>query len=133
MKVRDIMESNHRFYKCEHCGNLTGLILNMGVPLVCCGQKMKELVANTVEASAEKHLPSATISGNELNVQVGSVPHPMEEEHHITFVYVQTEHGGQRKCLKIGMQPNCAFNFVDDKPVAVYAFCNLHGLWKTDA
>jgi len=125
------MKNNHRFYICDHCGNLTGLILNKGVPLVCCGQNMTELVPNTVEASAEKHLPSITTSADGLSVQVGSVPHPMEEGHHITFVYVQTENGGQRKCLKIGAEPKCAFSFADDKPVAVYAYCNLHGLWET--
>ena len=98
---------------------------------MCCGQKMTELVPNTVEAATEKHLPSLTVSANDLEVQVGSVPHPMEEGHHISFVYVQTEHGGQRKAIGIGAEPKCEFKFIDDKPVAVYAYCNLHGLWET--
>jgi len=110
---------------------LTGLIFNKGVPLVCCGQNMTELVPNTVEASTEKHLPAITASVSSLDVQVGSTPHPMEDGHHIAFVYVETEQGGQRKCLKPGMEPNCSFNFADDKPVAVYAYCNLHGLWES--
>ena len=126
------MGGNHRFFKCEHCGNLTGLILNKGVPLVCCGEKMKELVPNTAEASTEKHLPSLTVSVSGIEVQVGSVPHPMEEEHHITFVFVETENGGQRKCLKPGSAPRCAFSFIEDKPVNVYAYCNLHGLWLSE-
>jgi len=105
--------------------------MNKGVPLVCCGQNMTELIPNTVEASTEKHLPAVTASVNCIDVQVGSVPHPMEEGHHITFVYVQTEQGGQRKCLTVGAEPKCSFSFTDDKPVAVYAYCNLHGLWES--
>jgi len=121
-----------KFFICKHCGNLIGMVDNKGVPVVCCGEPMTELVPNTVEASAEKHLPSVTVNGNNINVQVGSTPHPMEEEHHIVFVYVETEHGGQRKALKVGGAPNTTFCCTDDKPVAVYAYCNVHGLWKTE-
>jgi len=92
---------------------------------------MTELVPNTVEASTEKHLPAVTKTADGIDVGVGSVPHPMEEGHHICFVYVQTENGGQRKCLKVGAEPKCSFSFKDDKPVAVYAYCNLHGMWET--
>ena len=126
------MSEKQKFFICGTCGNLLGLILDKGVPMVCCGQKMTELVPNTVEASTEKHLPAVTVSGDSISVQVGSVPHPMEEAHHISFVYVETQRGGQRKCLKTGEEPKVAFSFSDDKPAAVYAYCNLHGLWKTD-
>ena len=126
------MSTSHKFFRCDHCGNLSGLISDMGVPLVCCGQKMTELVPNTAEASTEKHLPSVTASVNSIGVQVGSVPHPMEEGHRIEFVFVETEKGGQRKRLSTGAEPKCDFCFSDDKPVAVYAYCNLHGLWKTE-
>ena len=111
---------------------MVGLIKDSGAPLTCCGDQMTELVPNTVEASAEKHLPSVTVSGDSISVQVGSVPHPMEEAHYITFVYVETELGGQRKCLKPGEAPNVEFCFANDKPIAVFAYCNLHGLWKTE-
>ena len=111
---------------------MVGLIDNKGVPMVCCGEEMTELVPNTVEASAEKHLPDVTVSDDIISVQVGSVPHPMEEVHHIDFMYVETQRGGQRKCLKVGEEPKLTFRFADDKPVAVYAYCNLHGLWKTE-
>ena len=120
------------FFICEHCGNLIGLIINSGVPMMCCGEKMKEIVPNTVEASTEKHLPVAALSNDKINVKVGSVPHPMEDGHHISFVYVETQKGGQRKNLKTGDTPELNFTFTDDKPIAVYAYCNLHGLWKTD-
>jgi len=122
----------HKFLKCGLCGNLAVPIIFSGAIPVCCGQTMTELVPNTVEASTEKHLPVLIDAVNEFCVQVGSVQHPMTEEHHISFVYVQTENGGQRKALSMGAEPKCAFSFVDDKPVALYAYCNLHGLWKTD-
>ena len=126
------MNANQKFFKCNKCGNLVGLINNGGVPLICCGENMAELVPNTVEASAEKHLPAVTVSGSSINVQIGSVPHPMENEHHIDFVFVETERGGQRKSLKAGEQPKASFALSDDKPAAVYAYCNLHGMWKTE-
>jgi superoxide reductase len=72
-------------------------------------------------------------SGDGAEVQVGSVPHPMSAEHHIAFVYVETEQGGQRKKFKIDGEPKTSFLFADDKPVAYYAYCNLHGLWKVEA
>ncbi|MCL2874637.1 MAG: desulfoferrodoxin [Defluviitaleaceae bacterium] len=126
------MNGKQKFFICEHCGNLIGFVENKDVPLVCCGLKMEELIANTVEASTEKHLPNVKISGNEVHVEVGSVLHPMEEGHHIKFIYVETECGGQRKSLKIGADPIASFCLVNDKPVAIYEYCNLHGLWKTE-
>ena len=93
---------------------------------------MTELTPNTVEASVEKHLPAVTVSDNSIIAQIGSTPHPMAEAHHIAFIYVETERGGQRKSLEIGEDPKLVFHFADDKPVAVYAYCNLHGLWKTE-
>ena len=126
------MCGKQKFYICKHCGNMVGLIRDEGVPMVCCGENMTELVPNTVEASVEKHLPVVTVNGDAITVAVGGAPHPMEEAHHITFIYVETERGGQRKCLKVGEEPKLSFAFSDDKPIAVYAYCNLHGLWKTE-
>jgi len=111
---------------------MVGLIDNKGVPLVCCGVKMTELIPNTVEASQEKHLPDVTVYEDHIDVQIGSVPHPMDEEHYIMFIYVETEQGGQRKILKPGDGPKASFSFIGDKTAAVYAYCNLHGLWKTE-
>ena len=133
MKGVKIMCGNQKFFICRHCGNMAGLIENKGVPMVCCGDKMTELIPNTVEASAEKHLPVVIETMAEsITVAVGSAPHPMEEAHNIAFVYVESERGGQRKCLKVGEEPKLSFAFADDKPIAVYAYCNLHGLWKTE-
>ncbi|MCL2060434.1 MAG: desulfoferrodoxin [Oscillospiraceae bacterium] len=126
------MSGSQKFFICKQCGNMVGLIKDEGVPMMCCDEQMTELSPNTVEASSEKHLPAVTVSGDSIEVQVGSAPHPMEEAHHITFIYVETARGGQRKRLNIGEEPKLSFCFADDKPVAVYAYCNLHGLWKTE-
>jgi len=126
------MNEKQRFFICNDCKNIVDVISMRGVPIVCCGINMIELEPNTVEASNEKHLPEITMFGDIMNVQVGSVLHPMTEEHYILFVYVETANGGQRKCLKPGDEPKAVFSFVKDKPVAVYEYCNLHGLWKVD-
>ena len=123
---------DNKFYICEHCGNIVGLIKNGGVPLMCCGKKMVKLEPGTVEASHEKHIPVAKVENNLVKVAIGSVAHPMTEEHSITWVYLQTDKGGQRKCLNPGEAPEVTFAVADEKPVAVYAYCNLHGIWKAD-
>ena len=125
--------SETKFYICERCGNIIGKIHDSGVPVVCCGQPMKQLIPGTVEASLEKHIPVATVEGNTVKVAVGSVEHPMIPEHYIPWIYLQTTVGGQRKNLQPGEAPAATFALTDEeKPVAVYAYCNLHGLWKTN-
>lgn len=124
--------SQAKFYICEKCGNLAGLINASGVPMVCCGQKMTKIEAGTVEASREKHIPVVTVDNGVVNVRVGSVDHPMAEEHSILWVYLETDKGGQRKSLEVGGEPAVSFAIADEKPIAVYAYCNLHGLWKTE-
>ncbi|MCR2024717.1 desulfoferrodoxin family protein [Anaerotruncus colihominis] len=125
------MGMEHRFMICKHCGNIVGMIYDAGVKPVCCGEPMTELVANTTDAATEKHVPVVEAEGNEVCVKVGSVLHPMSEEHHIAWIYLQTRHGGQRKTLETGKEAAARFLVVDDEPVAVFAYCNLHGLWKT--
>lgn len=122
----------NRFYICEKCGNLVGAIHDSGVPMMCCGQKMTRLEPGVVEASHEKHIPVATVEGRVVRVEVGSVAHPMTEEHHIGWVYLQTDKGGHRKCLAPTDAPVVSFTLTNEVPVAVYAYCNLHGLWKAD-
>ena len=100
--------------------------------MMCCGQKMKLLEPGVIEASHEKHIPVVFKEGDTITVNIGSILHPMIEEHSILWVYLQTARGGQRKCLKPGMDPIVKFVLVDDTPISVYAYCNLHGLWKTD-
>ncbi|MDD6920229.1 MAG: desulfoferrodoxin family protein [Eubacteriales bacterium] len=121
-----------KFYVCEHCGNIVTKIIDSGVPLVCCGTEMKELVPNTTDAAGEKHVPEVKVEGNVLTAHVGSVTHPMEEKHYIQFIFVETETGGHKKELKPGEEPTFVVNLGDEKPVAVYEYCNLHGLWKVE-
>ena len=122
-----------KFYICRHCGNIIGVIQNGGGKLICCNEAMTELVSNTTEAATEKHLPIITISGNEVTVTVGSIAHPMTEEHLINWIYLLTEKGGQRKCLLPGQEPIAKFVLTeDDHVIAAFAYCNLHGLWRTD-
>lgn len=119
-----------KFYKCPHCGNVIQKVVDSKVPVVCCGEKMQELEANTVEASVEKHLPVVTrIDDCHIKVEVGSVAHPMLPEHHIAFIYVETEKGGIR--IDLTDKPEAVVCVCTDKPIAVYEYCNLHGLWKT--
>ena len=124
--------SNTKFYICEKCGNLVEKIDDSGVPMVCCGQKMTPVVAGSVEASREKHSPVATVEGNVVKVVVGSVEHPMAEEHSILWVELKTDKGVQRKNLVVGEPPVVSFALADEKPLEVYAYCNLHGLWKSE-
>ena len=120
-----------RFYKCNHCGNVIEKVVDSNVPVVCCGEKMQELIPNTVDASNEKHVPVVTrLDDCRIKVEVGSVAHPMTPEHHISFIYVETENGGIRVNLKD--KPEAVVCVCCEKPVAVYEYCNLHGLWKTE-
>jgi superoxide reductase len=100
--------------------------------MVCCGQKMSEIVAGTVEASREKHIPVASVEGDVVNVVVGSVEHPMAEEHSILWIELKTDRGVQRKHLNPGEAPKVSFALAGEKPLEVYAYCNLHGLWKVE-
>lgn len=120
-----------KFYKCPICGNVAVKVVDSSVPLVCCGKKMEELIPNTVDASGEKHVPVVTrLNDCKIKVEVGSVAHPMVPEHFIAFIYVEMENGGIRIDLKD--KPEAEICTCSGKPVAVYEYCNLHGLWKTE-
>ena len=124
--------SEERFYLCTHCGNLIGVIHASGVPIICCGEPMKALVPNTTEAATEKHLPVVAVEGSKVTVSVGSVAHPMTAEHYIQWIYLETSKGGQRHALTPGAESRTEFALsAGETPVAAYAYCNLHGLWKT--
>ena len=120
-----------KFYTCEHCGNVITYATSSGVPVVCCGDEMKELIPGTTEAAVEKHIPVYTVEGPKVHVTVGSVEHPMLPEHYIEWVALQTKQGVQRKALTPGSKPSVNFAICEgDEVEAVYAYCNLHGLWK---
>lgn len=120
-----------KFFICETCGNMIAMVKESGVPIVCCGKKMTQLVPGTTDASVEKHVPVYTKEGNCVTVKVGSVEHPMAQEHYIEWVSIQTKAGNQRKQLLPGASPEVCFALCEgDEVEAVYAYCNLHGLWQ---
>lgn len=127
------MHNSKKFFICSVCGNLIEMIDHKGPKVVCCGKIMNELVANTTEASVEKHIPVLNINENKVKVQVGSTLHPMIQEHHISWIYLLTTQGVQRKHLEIDSDPIIEFTLTeDDKVLEAYAYCNLHGLWKVE-
>ena len=122
---------DNKFYICEHCGNIIAMVKSSGVPVMCCGQKMKELIPGTTDAAVEKHVPVYEVKDNIVTVTVGSVTHPMLPEHFIEWISIQTKFGNQRKVLKPGEEPKACFALCEgDEIEAVYAYCNLHSLWK---
>lgn len=126
------MSKEHKFYRCNHCNNMITMLESSGVPVICCGEEMEELAANTIDASKEKHVPVVSMVGNTILVEVGSIAHPMEEKHYIKWIYLQTKRGGQIKNLVPQEEPRAVFSLDDDEVVAIYEYCNLHGLWKTE-
>ena len=120
-----------KFYQCAHCGQIVTTVKATGAPVVCCGEEMKELIPGTTDASVEKHVPVYEVKDNKVFVSVGSVEHPMVPEHYIEWVAIQTKFGEQRKELKPGEEPKTCFALCEgDEVLTVFAYCNLHSLWK---
>ncbi len=123
------MIEKNKVYKCGKCGNIVEVLHVGGGTLACCGEPMKELTENTVDASKEKHIPVVTAIPGGYKVVVGSIEHPMEEAHFIEFIELVTPNGVLRKSLKPGDKPEAVFQ-TDEKDVYAREYCNLHGLWK---
>ena len=120
-----------KFYICERCGNIIAMVKSSGVPVMCCGQAMTEIIPGTADASLEKHVPVFEVKDNKVFVTVGAAPHPMLPQHYIEWVSLQTKFGNQRKALHPGEEPKVCFSLCEgDEVEAVYAYCNLHSLWK---
>lgn len=126
------MSFKPQFYYCKHCKQVIGVVNDAGVRMTCCGEPMTYLEPNTSDGATEKHVPVVEVTEKEVTVKIGSVAHPMTEEHYIEWVYLFQENGGQRRILKPGDTPEVVFNVEAGKPFAVFALCNLHGLWKTE-
>ena len=120
-----------KFYRCSHCGQIIAFVENKNIPVVCCGEPMQEIIPGTSDGAVEKHVPVYKVNGNLVEVNIGEVDHPMTEEHYIEWVVLQTKQGNQRKQLKPNEAPHVCFALCEgDEVEAVYAYCNLHGLFK---
>lgn len=118
------------FYKCEHCGNVVGMLSKGGGTLVCCGEPMKLLEAKTADAGSEKHVPLVLPEKGKLVAWCGEIPHPMTAEHHIVFIALESERGLEIRYMEVGHPAEAEFAPVEHG--TVYAYCNIHGLWKKD-
>jgi len=127
------MAELNEVYRCEVCGNVVELVHGGKGQLVCCGQPMKQMVENTVDASKEKHVPVVERTANGIVVKVGSVAHPMEEKHYIEWIEVLADGRVLRAHLRPGMAPEAEFPCSPDASIVVREYCSLHGLWKADA
>lgn len=122
-----------KLYICEHCKNIVEMIQDSGVTPACCGKNMTELVPNTTDGALEKHVPVLSVDGRQVTVSVGSVEHPMLDDHYIQWILVETCCGVYRANLKPGEKPEAQFTLREGETVkAAYEYCNLHGLWKTE-
>ena len=122
-----------KFYLCKKCKKMVDMIKGSPCPTMCCGEPMEELTANTTDGAKEKHVPVVTVEGSTVTVAVGSVEHPMLDNHYITMIALETNLGSARRALKPGDAPAAKFALAEDEiPVAAYEYCNLHGLWKAD-
>lgn len=121
-----------KFYHCAKCGNIVSYYVDKGNAVMCCGQAMEELKANSTDAAGEKHVPVVEVKDGVVKVSVGSVSHPMTEEHLISWIYLETDKGGHERFLTAADEPVAVFHIGDEKPLRAYEFCNLHGLWSVE-
>lgn len=120
-----------KYLKCETCGNIMEVINESGIPVICCGQKMTELIPGLSDGAQEKHVPVAVVNEDEVVVMIGAVEHPMVEEHYIQWIAIETTNGSQRRKLDYTDKPRAEFKLAKgEELMAVYEYCNIHGLWK---
>ncbi|MBQ9064215.1 MAG: desulfoferrodoxin [Blautia sp.] len=122
-----------KLVKCEMCGKIAGIIQDSACPTKCCGEPMAELVPNTSDGAHEKHVPVVAIDGDVVTVTVGEAEHPMLDAHYIQWIMLETNLGRARRELTPGSAPRAQFRLAEDeKPIAAYEYCNLHGFWKKE-
>lgn len=120
-----------KFYRCKKCGKVVTVLGESGEDMFCKNAEIEELIPNTTDAAGEKHVPVITKDGSKVHVEVGSVEHPMLDNHYITWIVLETKTGSQQVDLKPGMEPVADFVLAEgDEVVAAYEYCNLHGLWR---
>lgn len=122
-----------KLFKCKKCGSVVVKLNKRGCPPSCCGEPMQEMHPNETDGAKEKHVPAVEVAGDVIKVQVGSVAHPMLEEHYIGFIALRTDKGVQFKFLNPGDEPVAEFKIADgEEAIAAYEYCNLHGFWKAN-
>ncbi|MDH5466226.1 MAG: desulfoferrodoxin [Candidatus Aminicenantes bacterium] len=124
------MTQRLQIYKCEVCGNVVEVLHEGAGELVCCGQPMKLMKENSVDASQEKHVPVIEKTEEGIKVKVGSAPHPMVEEHYIEWIELIADGQAYRQFLKPGDTPEAVFK-IEAHNITAREYCNLHGLWKS--
>ena len=124
------MKEEIKFYICQHCGNIIGMVHDSGARVVCCGDQMTPLVPNTTDAAHEKHVPVIDRNGLDVTVQVGSTLHPMAEDHYIEWICLVSGEKIRFVYLHPGDEPKAHFVVDGQDSIEVYAYCNKHGLWK---
>lgn len=124
------MKKDVKFFRCQHCGNIITFMKESGVPVICCGEPMKKLEANSVDAATEKHVPVVEKNDGKIKVMVGSVLHPMQPEHYIEWIALVSDDKVEFRYLQPGDEPTA--EFCETSSGTIYAYCNLHGLWKSE-
>ncbi len=120
-----------KFYICKGCGKIVAIVKDSACPTKCCGESMEEIIPGTTDAAVEKHVPVCERKDDKVYVTVGEVVHPMTEAHFIEWIAIETKNGNQRKTLTPADEPKAVFPLLEgDEVLAVYAYCNLHSLWK---
>jgi desulfoferrodoxin ferrous iron-binding domain len=124
------MKKDITFYRCKHCGNLITFLNNSGAAVICCGEPMTKLEANSTDAATEKHVPVIQKMEDKVKAVIGSVSHPMLAEHYIEWIACVSDNRVEVQYLEPGQEPAAEFYGISSG--SIYAYCNLHGLWKSD-
>ena len=119
-----------KLFKCKKCGNIVEVIKEKGGTLTCCNESMEEVQINLEDQVKEKHVPYCDIQTDSVYIRIGEVEHPMNEEHYIEWIYVEYGDSIVKHIFKPGMIPEVTVDY--EEGMKVYAYCNLHGLWKKE-
>lgn len=120
-----------KFYVCHRCGNLITKLREGKSPVVCCGKIMEKIISGTTDAVMEKHLPVCAVENGKIHVSIGETTHPMENAHYIEWIALRTGTGIYCKYLSPQKIPQASFSIGEGEQIkAVYAYCNIHGLWE---
>lgn len=133
LEGKEKMNLDVKFYRCKHCGKILVIVNESGVPTICCGDIMQEMIPSISDGAIEKHVPVICQEDQKVTVKIGEKPHPMEQNHHIEWILLMTDKGIQKKFLCSGDEPKAEFILVNGESIiGAYSYCNIHGLWKSN-